>query len=61
MIFNNCEIVVMKKLFRIVTFAVYNDGTYQQIDNSGSISDFAFDFADMFIRLSADGYKVVRR
>lgn len=54
------EIVIMKRLFKKYTFVVYSDGTYQQISASGAVSDFAPDFADTFLTLSANGFKVVR-
>lgn len=59
MILGTCEIVTMKRLFKVVRFAVYADGTYQQVQN-GTVSDFAPDFADTFLTLTAKGYKVVK-
>lgn len=57
---HNGEVVIMKRLFKKYTFIVYSDGTYQQISASGAVSDFAPDFADVFLSLSTDGFKVVR-
>lgn len=52
------EVIIMKKLFKVVTFTVFPDGSYRQEYGNGAHSAMMFDFADLFITLSANGWRM---
>lgn len=53
------QVYVMTKgnIFRkVVTFLLYADGCYRQQDGN-KVSELCPDFADMFLRMSANGWR----
>jgi len=52
------EIIILKRLFSVITFTVFPDGSYRQEYGNGEHSSVMFDFADLFITLSAKGWRM---
>lgn len=51
------EVITMKKRFKSYTFVVYADGTYQEVRHNQK-SEYFHDFADLFLSLKAEGFKL---
>ena len=58
MITKECEIVTMKRRLKTVRFAVFNDGTFQEILDGG-FSELCLDFAHYFISMCDSGWKYI--